>query len=82
MQTEAFARADHLKVVNMTIKITRTGRRMPSTYVGSCHKCGCEIECAKEDIVYEDRPCADGYIKCPNLTCDAHIVPVLTKEQP
>ncbi len=55
------------------IKIIREGKKQITLRRGSCHKCGCIIECDEKDIIYEDRPCGGAYVKCPMPGCDASI---------
>ena len=55
--------------------ITITKPAPPTVYVGRCIVCGCEIECHKEDIIYEDRPCGTSYVNCPTPHCTGVICP-------
>lgn len=58
----------------MPIRITKPATIDPH-FIGVCPWCGCQIECLKQDILYEDRPCAVGYVKCPTEHCGGHIEP-------
>lgn len=55
------------------IKVLRPGKEFLTIRIGTCHKCGCIIECDLKDIIYDDHPCSVGYVLCPSEGCDAHI---------
>lgn len=56
------------------IRITKPGKVLAFIITGKCLRCGCELECAKSDIIYPDQPCVEGYVPCP--TCGEAVQPI------
>jgi hypothetical protein len=57
----------------MTIEVIKPGKPQRNNWRGTCFQCGCEIVCSKEDLTFEDRPCAIPYVACPTEGCRTHI---------
>ncbi len=63
------------------IEVKTPGKKMPEKYTGKCFKCECVIECVQGDITYPDRPCAEGYVKCPTVGCGGEIIPKIKNQK-
>lgn len=58
------------------IKIIARGKpESEKFYQLTCGQCGCIFAFQRADVNYEDRPCGDGYVDCPQTGCQNFIVP-------
>lgn len=66
------------------MRITKAGKLLPLPvyiYIGKCPRCGCEVECDKEEVMKISDPrqidirnrTAVGKVLCPTLECGSDI---------
>jgi len=56
------------------IKILARGKpESEKFYQMTCDRCGCIFAFQRTDVNYEDRPCGNGYVDCPQDGCSSRV---------